>query len=373
MFLVPFILSAYPAMAQDESTSEESTSEEVAALEEEKKLLELQIELERLRREQLQAQLPTGEVKGKEGGLTFDGKVGYFGKLLAYDALGAVGDDIADRLGGPPEEGQRSVFLTTNPDLVGLRRLHTVLRQRIDNLEAEQTRVAKAVGQAADAPRAGGTFESLGPPAAAIALAPEIIGGFTQIASAFRVDTTVGTESVALGERTTLAQIAGPLAERGWSVRLWHGASVTDTVLTDLADRTRVQGELEAVLASLDLEGGSPGAVQLKARIDALRAAVDDLNKQLYEVDEGPTLAERLTAVAGLGNAPVLWVRVESAGQQTIVTEGAFRTVLSTLGGVACSFVYLDGRGRVLDSGTLTAWEGRRANARRLHRLRRQR
>ena len=375
MLPISVILTVLPAgLAQDGEEGTEPSDEQTLA-EEQKKLLELEKDIQQLQLDLLRQRLPTADLQGRKGELSFGTDVGYFGRLLTYDALGTVARAVADEIGAPPAAGT-PLFLTANPDLVGLQRLHGLVGQRLQSIQDAQSTIRNALAVAQEKSAwTGSDFEVLADPGDTLALAPELLGGAAQIASVFRVDTEVGSKEVELEERATLAQVAGALTDQGWSVRLWQAPSSTEAgIIAQLQDRLRVQAELEAQFAGLDKgERTGAGGKLVKARLDALGKALTELNTQLYATSSGPSLAERLTVVDGAAGTRLLWVHVESAGQETIVTKGAWRTVVSHLGGLACSFVHLSDEGAVIDSGTLTAWEGRKANARRLHRLRKQR
>lgn len=272
--LLIFLFSSGGAMADD---TNERLAEEVARA-------RLERDLVVANRERLLAELPQGTAKGLAGEVTLKEGAGYYAEVLAYRALGAAAEGVAEavreRVRGRP------VILTDQPDLLAHDGLWRLLDGKLRGFEAQVADIFREYRKPDGRPN----FEVLQSAAVAGAL-PGVLGAASEVAAFFRVNRELTGRAVRLASSAALAEVAARLPEAaGVWLPGFPGRATDDSLVERL--RRLLDSRRELLALRVAFESRYTSDPTYRATLDQQLATLTAERDRLRSAGDSAALAE---------------------------------------------------------------------------------
>jgi len=339
-----------PALAQDPPVDPE-----IQRLENEKKRVELELDIEKKRAELFRLRLPQSDTKPLEGGIAVDEKFALPSQILAYRAMDEiVAQARVDLLAASPTDKTFVVFNEKDfLSVAAYRSTRAQFRALQERYDALLQKDAAAMG-----------FPAIVAPEVAAALLQSVAG----VTAFFRSDVSIKATAVSVQREAVIAALAGALGTDRTLVypplffprQLFEDPSATSTLmreLTALSTSSMRSGELVASFESKSQD--EQGRDSLKPVIPRLKTLNEQFNRlvtALTAPDETTGISvlahllrgELLHASLAKSDTRILVVEVISAGGANKTTKNLFTgTKLFHSGGTVISFILLDPNGAI--------------------------
>lgn len=400
--------------SQENEPEVTETNPVVEALELQKKISELEKDLAIAKRDALLTKLPSSETKGASGSVTLGEKTSYFAEQLAYETLADAADEIATAVG----KGPGTMVLTDELDFATKKHLWGLIKGRLESFSVEFNNILDRTKNVQDADDLG-AVESVG---ALLTALPAVLGGIADVAAFFKVDQEIRGRDVELNKYAIMAEVARAMND--WNVVLPKLNTSKEGALVKLLDEVKAlersakarRRELEALvkkpLASLAEKRKALKALQGElaklekatnkdnAKIAARNAEIDALEDEIQPLTnlervwkgnaadfdallaawkeyekvitvgssdkaapiESLALVDLIEAIDG---AHRLHVDIVSDGAEVHITKSIWSSGrISYVGGSVCVFFWVDDKGKIKKSDSISLWKAKSFKAR---------
>lgn len=233
--------------------------------EQEQKIFEADVAIAAAKRKKFTDQLPSTETKGKEGAITISDGAGYYSKVLALNSMQEAANAIAEDLIGPirnnttPENKLTGniVFIVSEMDISDLASKWSVLNSRVN---ANMELLSDNMTYLGDDPE---KFVNDGSEAtlAALAAAPAILGGVSDLTKFFRTDSTITNVEITANEAAFQVALIRALKTKKASLEIYKPnlAVKGDSYLANqyhalVVGRNGLQNRLDETLNEFDIQ-----------------------------------------------------------------------------------------------------------------------
>ena len=249
------------------------------------------------------AGFPTSTIKGPEGKVEADEKIGLISDLIAHELLGAAAERLARELKPKLEQSKAAgkpprVLIVESADLIGSDWPYVAVKKSVESERDALGELVTALGGSEDEEEVP-TTELYARTALPLTAATGLIGAGLDLASLFRGDYEITSREVKIGAPPLLASIAArliPIAEEvnvdGFS--LLKGSAVFESFTTAQKLRLQLQRlaleakEGQVVPADRKLVRAKETRAELNAALakETKTKGIEALEKQVAKLDE---------------------------------------------------------------------------------------
>lgn len=258
----------------------------------EQKIEEADIAIAEAKRKKFTDQLPATDTKGKEGAITISEGAGYYSKVLALNSMQEATKSIVEDLIGPEKNNAFPdnkltgdyVFIVSGMDISDLAGKWSVLNARV---EANMGLLSDNLTYLGDDEKSFVDKGDEGVPLAALAAAPAILGGISDLTKFFRTDSSISNVDVTANESAFQIALIKALKTKNEALKIYKPslAIAGDSYLENqyhalVTYRNKLQQRLDETLAEFDIqiETETREKAEIEKELKAYKATIKDKN-----------------------------------------------------------------------------------------------